>query len=139
MQSSDQDNNSHAERVATEPIRKKRSIRDGMLFKINIPIAAVLVVGISVWSYFHIDFQGRMLTNNIINNAEQIGKIINYSLNRSMMENAGEDVENILARYGSLRDVRNVRIINKAGKVMFSNDARQIGEYVHLSDPVGHP
>jgi histidine kinase len=136
MQSSELDNNSSVRRDETDTIRKSRFIRDRLLFKINIPIAAVLVVGVSIWSYLHIDFQRRMLTNNVIIDAELMRKNIHFSLKYSMMSNSREDIKNIVAYYGSLRDIRSIRVLNKAGEVMFAGEPQQVGVSIHLSDPI---
>jgi PAS domain S-box-containing protein len=120
----------------TGTIRKNRFIRDKLLLKINIPVAAVLLVGISIWSYFHIDFQDKMQTNNIITNADLMSKTIRFNLDYSMMLNSREDIKNILADYGALSEIRTIRVLNKVGDVKFASEAERVGASVHLSDPL---
>jgi len=120
----------------TGKVRKISYIRDRLLFKINIPIAVVLSIGISVWSYFHIDFQGRMQTRNIISKSELMCNTIRFNLNHFMMTDAREGIKNIVSEYATSRDIRSIRILNKIGDIKYATDTRQVGDSVQLTDTI---
>jgi histidine kinase len=109
-------------------------IRSKLALKINIPVAAVMLLGIGIWSYFHTNFQDEVETNNIITNADRMSKTIRLGLDYSMMLNSREDIKNIVANYGALNEIRDIRIINKVGDVMFAIEEEQVGTRVPVFD-----
>ena len=111
-------------------------IRKKLVLKINIPLAAVLLIGTGLWSYFHVNFQDRLETNNIITSSDRMSETIRLGLDYSMMLNSREDIRNIIANYGALSEIRGIRIINKLGEVMFAEQTAQVGSRVEISEPV---
>ncbi len=126
--------------VGTIPRRRMTSlldfIREKLVLKINIPMVAVLLLGIGIWSYFHIKVQDELETNNIIAAADRVSETIRLGLDYSMMLNSREDIRNIVANYGALSEIRGIRILNKVGDVKFASKAEQAGALVHVSDPL---
>jgi histidine kinase len=125
-------------------------IRSKMVLKLNIPVAVVLLLGTSLWAYFHVNSYDTMQTQNVIASADRMSKTIRFGLDYAMMLNSRDDIKNIVSSYGELSEIRGIRILNKAGEVMFAAAEDQLGAVVPISeamcqvchfqaDPLVHP
>jgi len=108
-------------------------IRRRLILKINIPVAAVLMVCISVWAYFHLGVQKRIVTQNIITGAERMSNTVRLGLHYAMMLNSRDDIEAIVQSYGRSQEIRGIRILNKQGEIMFSSRQEETGDRLDQS------
>ena len=107
-----------------------------LIFKINIPVAAVLIICISVWAYFHLGFQQKIVTENIIADAQRMSNTVRLGLHYAMMLNSRDDIKAIVQSYGKVREIRGIRIMNKQGEIMFASRQEDVGGRLDQSAPV---
>lgn len=111
-------------------------IRRRLILKINLPIAVVLILGTSLWASFHLSFQERIVTENIIQHAERLSNTIRLGLHYAMMLNSRDDIKMIVNNYSRLGEIRGVRIIDKYSVVMFSSHASEVGTEIDQSSGI---
>ena len=76
--------------------------------------------------------QSRAMEDQLRTGASRAGDMIRHSLFTSMLLNERELTHSIIALLGTEPDVDAVRIYNKDGRIMFSNDSEEIGTAVDL-------
>lgn len=101
-----------------------RAIRRRLIWKIVIPIAAVVFVSIFAWSVYHIEYQERFTRDRFIESAQNIGDTILLGLDHAMLLNARESTQAIVENTAQLDQLHAVRVIDKKGRVMFDSGNR---------------
>ena len=96
-------------------------IRSHLSVKIGIPLAVVLFGCIFVWAGFQVAREERFVQNAGIKEADRVLATARLGLDYAMLLNSREDIRAIVANLGRLPEIREIRIINKAGQVMFTS------------------
>ena len=110
--------------------------RSRLVFKITLPIAFILFASIFLWSFYHVQYQKDFTIDNLIMGAERVSNTVKLGLHYAMMLNSREDIQAIVNNYSKLKEIRNVRIINKSGEVMFSSSPDQKNRIIVRRDPL---
>jgi histidine kinase len=103
-------------------------IRSHLSIKIGIPLAVVLFGCIFIWAGFQIAREERFIKSSGIKEADRVLATARLGLDYAMLLNAREDIKAIIANLGRLPEIREIRIINKAGQVMFSSQGDAASE-----------
>jgi two-component system NtrC family sensor kinase len=78
------------------------------------------------------ELQSRAMEDQLRDGASRAGDMIRHSLFTSMLLNERDLTHSIISLLGTEPDVDAVRIYNKDGRIMFSNDSAEIGTTVDL-------
>ncbi|MFP5238722.1 MAG: PAS domain S-box protein [Acidobacteriota bacterium] len=112
------------------------SLKSKLIVKITLPVAFILFASIFLWSFYHVEYQKEATIENVIMGADRVSSTIKLGLHYAMMLNSREDIQAIVNNLSKLREVRNVRIINKQGEVMFASNPEQAHNVVSRRDPL---
>jgi histidine kinase len=112
------------------------SFRSRLVLKITFPIAFILFASIFLWSFYHVQYQKEATVENLIMGADRVASTVKLGLHYAMMLNSREDIQAIVNNYSKLQEIRNVRIINKAGEVMFATSPDQTRLVITRRDPL---
>ncbi len=105
-----------------------------MLAKIGIKLIAavglITIVIIGVYSYFTIQSQKETLLSQVEVHANKLSDAIKNSSHSSMLLNKKEQIHEIINTIGQEPYIREIRLLNKEGMVIFSSKRELIGEMV---------
>ncbi|MDM8543152.1 PAS domain S-box protein [Desulfococcaceae bacterium HSG9] len=124
-------NNKHQDSNAPErPIRFQHSI----IFKLIGAMGLILLLIISIWAYFNIRYQKKIMMEGILDNADQLSTAIRLGAHYAMMLNSRDDINQIIKNIGRQEKIKNIRIYNKQGEIKFSNIIDEIDRHTEIKD-----
>lgn len=112
----------------------KTRVLNRLSVRLIISISSILVIILSVYTYFIIKNLDDYLTQTRFQSAYSISDIIKKSTRYSMLLNRREDVHQIINTIRSEIGVEEIHIYNKQGVIIFSTDSSQILKQVNLND-----
>ena len=99
-------------------------------FKLIFTVGLVTIAIISVYSFFSIRAQGNELLSQAEIYANKLSETIRNSTHLSMLENRSDQTHTIINTISQEPGLREIRIFNKEGRIMFSSQKEFIGELV---------
>lgn len=106
--------------------RSEIKIRHRMVTKLIVTTGFVLLVAMSIWAYFNIDYQKNKQMENIVAGTDRLTNTIRLGAHYAMMLNSRDDITQIIVNIGKQKEIENIRIYNKAGEIKFSNRADEV-------------
>jgi hypothetical protein len=82
-------------------------------FKLILTVGSVLLISISMWSYFNIGYQKNRLMENIMAGTDRLTNTIRLGTQYAMMLNSRDDITQIIANIAKQPEIENIRIYNK--------------------------
>ena len=117
-------------------LRKLLSLRHSLLSKLVATAGLVLLLSICIFAYFNIHYQHLHAMDRIVTGAEQLSNTIRLGTQYAMMLNSRQDINQIIAKVGTLPEIENIRIYNKKGEIKFSNLAGEVDRRIDLQAAV---
>jgi two-component system, NtrC family, sensor kinase len=96
--------------------------------KLIIAVGLITIIIIGVFSYFNIQAQKETLMSQAELTANKLSDAIKNSSYSSMLLNKRDQIHEIINTIGQEPIIREIRLLNKEGMVMFSSKAELIGE-----------
>src|SRR4030066_157921 len=109
---------------------KLKDIISKISLKLILAVGAVTIIIISVYSYFSIKAQGDELLSQAEVYANKLSETIKNSTHLSMLENKEEQTRYIINTIAQEPGLREIRIFNKEGRIIFSSQKDVIGQLV---------
>lgn len=97
------------------------------IFKINIVTRLIIYIGlpllilISAWAYFTINYQNQKLMKHIIQDTTDLTETIRLGTHYAMTLNSRDDINQIIQNIGKQPNIEKIYIYNKTGQISFSN------------------
>ena len=113
-------------------------IRNSIVSKLTILVGLILLVSISVWAYFHIGYQQKLVFNGIIHEADGLAHTIKLGTHYAMMHNLRPDIFSIIKKIAAEKELENIRIFNKNGEIKFSNKDGEVDQVTNIKDEACH-
>jgi len=107
-------------------------IRNSIVSKLTILVGLILLVSISVWAYFTIDYQQNKVIEGIIDGADGLSHTIKLSTHYAMMRNLRDDLTLIIKKIAQGKKLENIRIYNKNGEIKFSNKDSEVDRMTNI-------
>jgi len=101
-------------------------------FKLIIVVGITTILIISIYSYFNLRAQSRLLFNEFERHANQLSETIKKSTRLGMLKNQREQIYEIINTIGEEENIREIRIFNKEGVIIYSNNPKLIGKMVNI-------
>jgi two-component system NtrC family sensor kinase len=98
--------------------------------KLIIAVGLITIIIIGVFSYFNIQSQKETLMSQAEVHANKLSDAIKNSSHSSMLLNKRDQIHEIINTIGQEPIIREIRLLNKEGMVMFSSKNELIGEMV---------
>ncbi|MGM0454531.1 MAG: PAS domain-containing sensor histidine kinase, partial [Thermodesulfobacteriota bacterium] len=109
-------------------------IRSSLAFKLIFIVGATLLVCIAIWAYFNINYQQERYMDRIVTEAVRLGKTIKLGTHYAMMNNARNDINQIITNIARQKEIESLRIYNKAGQIKFSNNTEEVDRITNIRD-----
>src|SRR3989339_1998249 len=99
-------------------------------FRLIFVVALTSLVIIGVFAYFNIKSQSNSLISEVERHANQLGETVISSTRFDMMLNQRDRIQQTINSIGTQPQIRDVRIINKDGEIIYSSDSININKMV---------
>ena len=109
-------------------------IRHSIVSKLTILVGLVLLVSISVWAYFNIDYQQNKVMAGIYEEANALSHIIQRGTHYAMMHNLRDDLTRIIKTIAQEKKLENIRIYNKNEEIKYSNKDAELDQMTNIKD-----
>ncbi len=101
-------------------------------FKLILTVGLVLLVSISMWSYFNIGYQKDRLMENILAGTDRLTNTIRLGTQYAMTLNSRDDITQIIANIAKQPEIENIRIYNKEGQIKYSNRPAEVDRITNI-------
>jgi histidine kinase len=115
-----------------------KRIQKSLVAKLIILVGLVLLVCLSGWTYFSINYQKKKVMDGIFLNADSLTKTIKLGTHYAMMHNLREDITSIIKRFASERKLESLRIYNKDAQIKFSNVHSEVDRETNIKAEACH-
>ena len=103
-----------------------------MVSKLTILVGLILLLSISVWAYFNIDYQQKKVMEGIIQGSDGLSHTIKLGTHYAMMHNLRDDITRIIKNIAKEKKLENIRIYNKSGEIKFSNKDLELDQMTNI-------
>ncbi|MDT3696095.1 MAG: ATP-binding protein [Ignavibacterium sp.] len=99
-------------------------------FRLIFAVAFTSLVIIGVFAFFNVQTQSNNLTAEVERHANQLSETVVSSTRVDMMLNQRDRIQQIISSIGAQPHIRDVRILNKIGEIIYSSDQNSINKMV---------
>jgi histidine kinase len=94
--------------------------------KLIVSVGIVLLISITTWAYFNIDYQKKKVMANIVASTDRLTNTIRLGAHYAMMLNSRDEINQIITNIAKQKEIENIRIYNKNGEIKFSNRTTEV-------------
>lgn len=98
--------------------------------KLMLLISSTVIIFFSIYAYFSIQSQSDSLISEVERHVNQLSETVRHSTRFDMLANRREHLHNIINRIGEERSIKNLRVLNKEGEIIYSIYDDEIGQMV---------
>ena len=109
-------------------------LKQSLFTKLLLTVGITLILGTSTWAYFNIRYQKQKLHTNLLATADRLSTTIRLGTHYAMMLNSRDDITQIIQNIGRQKDIKDIRIYNKEGKIKYSNERLEIDRTTNIKD-----
>jgi len=91
-------------------------------------ITTLLIIG--VYAFYLIRAQGDVLIREVERHVNQLSETVKNSTRHDMLLNQQDRIRQVVATIGQQQSIHNVRILNKAGTIIYSSKSDEVGRMV---------
>jgi len=99
-------------------------------FRLIFAVALTSLIIIGVFAYFNVKSQSSSSISEVERHANQLGETVISSTRYDMMLNQRDRIQQTINSIGTQPQIRDVRIINKIGEIIYSSDSTNINKMV---------
>jgi histidine kinase len=114
------------------------ALREHLATKLIVSVGIVLAVSLALWTWFNIHQQRDKLTRSLIQDIDRLSTTIKLGTRYAMMLNARPDISQIINNIARQKEIRAIRIYNKAGVIKYSSRKEELNTRVAVSDDACH-
>ena len=112
--------------------KKITSIRYSLVTKLILAAGIVLLLSVSIWAYFNINYQKKRVMDDMVDQTDRLSTTIKLGTHYSMMLNSRNDINQIITNIGRQAEILDIRIYNKEGEIKFAGNIDEIGKMADI-------
>ncbi len=109
-----------------------KNIRRRLVLKLILTVGLTLLITLSTWAYFNINYQEKKLMQNIVSGTDRLTNTIRLGTHYAMMLNSRDDINQIINNIGRQKEIETIRIYNKEGQIKFSNQTSEVDRLTNI-------
>jgi histidine kinase len=109
-----------------------KHFQKSLVAKLIVLVGLVLLICLSGWAYFSIDYQKKKIMDSIISDADSLTNTIKLGTHYAMMNNLRDDITAIIKKFASERRLDSLRIYNKAAQIKYSNIDSEVDQETNI-------
>jgi len=98
--------------------------------KLTIAVGAIALATIAIFAYFNSRSDNRSLLAEVERHANQLSEAVKSSTEADMLLNQRDRIRTTIRHIGTDPSIQRIRIMNKAGEIIYSSDSTEIGQSV---------
>jgi histidine kinase len=102
------------------------SLHRSLISRLIVLVGFVLLLSISIWAYFTIDYQKKNALKGMAELCDRLGTTVKLGAHYAMTLNSRDDINEITKNIGRQEGIENIRIYNKQGEIKFSNKPEEV-------------
>jgi len=111
-----------------------KNLRSSFVSKLIFLVGLILILNLSVWAYFNINYQKKKAMDHIVSGANRLTHTIKLGTHYAMMHNLRDDISRIIENIAAEKTIENIRIYNKEGEIKYSNKAEEVDRLTNIKD-----
>ena len=108
------------------------NLRRSLASKLIVTVGLTLLVTISTWAYFNVNYQEKKLMQNIVAGTARLTNTIKLGTHYAMMSNSRNDINQIITNIGRQKEIQTIRIYNKDGQIKYSNQPSEVDQITNI-------
>ncbi len=101
-------------------------------FKLSFSVGLAAFLAMALFAYHNIRSQREMLTEQVVMDAARFSETVKKSTRWSMLHYQPEIIQSIIDNVGEQEGITRLRVFNKDGLIMYSNDPPEVGLVVDM-------
>jgi len=115
-------------------VKLLKKIRRSLVPKLIILVGLSLFLCVSVWAYFNINYQKKKLMDGVVSSADTLTTAVKLGTHYAMMNNLRDDINRIITKVASQKNIENIRVYNKEGQIKYSNIHGEVDQVTAIKD-----
>jgi two-component system, NtrC family, sensor kinase len=111
--------------------------RPALITKLTLVISLILAGFMGLLDYINLRNFHNVMVEYAVSNAEQVAEIINQSTYDAMLNNDKAGLYKVISRIALSNSIEHIRLIDRGGKVAFSNIAEEVGTTINKAAEPG--
>jgi len=111
-----------------------KNLSHSLVAKLIVTVGLTLLASFATWAYFGIKYQQERLKGEITTSADRLSNTIKLGTHYAMMLNSRDDINQIINNIARRKDIENIRIYNKDGRIKFSNHFSEVDLRTNIRD-----
>ncbi|MBW2438550.1 MAG: HAMP domain-containing protein, partial [Deltaproteobacteria bacterium] len=107
-------------------------IRHSLISKLIVSVGLMLLLSLAAWAYMNTKYQKKKSMADIITSTDRLTNTIRLGAHYAMMLNSRDDINQIIQNISRQREIENIRIYNKEGKIKFSNKMAEVDNTTNI-------
>ena len=109
-----------------------QKIQRSLISKLLILVGLSLFLSVSVWAYFNIKYQKKKLMDGIVSSADTLTTAVKLGAHYAMMNNLRDDINRVIKKVATAKNLENIRIYNKEGQIKFSKFQSEVDQVTNI-------
>ena len=109
-----------------------KKFQKSLVAQLILLVGLVLLICLSGWAYFSINYQKKQVMDSIISDADSLTHTIKLGTHYAMMHNLRDDITSIIKKFASERKLESLRIYNKEAQIKFSNIDSEVDQETNI-------
>ena len=107
-------------------------IRHSLISKLIVSVGLMLLLSLATWAYMNTNYQKKKFMGDIVSSTDRLTNTIRLGAHYAMMLNSRDDINQIIQNISRQREIENIRIYNKEGKIKFSNKTAEVDNTTNI-------
>ena len=108
------------------------TIRHSLISKLIVSVGLMLVLSLATWAYMNTNYQKKKFMADIISSTDRLTNTVRLGAHYAMMLNSRDDINQIIQNISKQKEIENIRIYNKEGKIKFSNKTAEVDRTTNI-------
>ncbi len=110
-------------------------IRHSLIMKMILTGGVTLLLSVFLWTSFNVLFFKKNVTDNVISDIGLLSDTVLLSLHHAMLLDSKEFIQNDINNISRQGEIKSIRVINKRGEIIYSNDPDEIQNLIDINSP----
>lgn len=112
-----------------------KKFRHTLIMKMILSGGITLLLSMILWTGFNVVFFKKNVAGNIQSDIAMLSDTVLLSLHHAMMLDSKEFTQNDINNISRQGDIKSIRVINKKGRIIYSNDPDEINSVIDIKSP----
>ncbi|NDV28077.1 PAS domain S-box protein [Desulfovibrio sp. JC010] len=112
-----------------------KKYRHTLIMKMILSGGITLLLSVILWTSFNVVFFKKNVTGNIQSDIAMLSDTVLLSLHHAMLLDSKEFIQNDINNISRQGEIKSIRVINKKGEIIYSNDPDEIHNVIDIKSP----